>query len=585
MESTRIAKLEELLARVRANAALGHPPRAANARATSTPEGAVGEAWAARGIVETVDDEISEIDRTALRVSLERHVELALGDETPGVPFAEETEGWEPDRLELEDDDGPRLLRAREAEVPLVTAFPTQPAPPPSMVPAALAEPPPAAIAAPPSGPPPAPSRPADEDEDDDLDEEPLYPAGLHSSPDMQESVLGEVLARAARHADGEIDPRAIWDGVAGQLRGRRASSSAIQIPRVGGAVPRQEAAEKGTTLPSMPSVRLPERSVQIGLEIAGPAKPSEPPEHADSTPLAHQPTPTAPDLAAMPAALSTPPPRASRPSLELDVDNDTPPDLDFDDEPDAATSSDLRRRRIAAPTSRPSPSSRGRSMRPPAPGLEVAALRAIDDLHDGADDARPSRKRLMRTGRHHRPAPRRERRRPWLWILAALGVGAATALALAFALGKIGPTSVPGSPATTAAPVRTTPGTTATAVDLPSLATTPPPPTAPTTAAPVGSLVSPTLAPPGAPATDELKADEGYLRVDGDPSLAVYLNGNLAGQATEWIRTTCGIRHLRLARRDPPQPGASFPKWLDAGNSLVIPCRGATVVAAPTAP
>ncbi|HTJ80560.1 MAG TPA: hypothetical protein VL400_02520, partial [Polyangiaceae bacterium] len=96
-------------------------------------------------------------------------------------------------------------------------------------------------------------------------------------------------------------------------------------------------------------------------------------------------------------------------------------------------------------------------------------------------------------------------------------------------------------------------------------------------------TMLSPTLPPPGAPSTDDLREDEGYLRVEGPATLAVYLNGHLAGQTAEWIRTQCGIRYVRFARRDPPQPGASFPKWLDDGASLMIPCRGATTVTAPT--
>ncbi len=82
-----------------------------------------------------------------------------------------------------------------------------------------------------------------------------------------------------------------------------------------------------------------------------------------------------------------------------------------------------------------------------------------------------------------------------------------------------------------------------------------------------------------------DLGEGEGWLFVDSTAPLAVYLNGNLAGSVGEWMRTPCGVHFLRLAKKDPPRPGASFPTWLDEGDSLVIPCRGSTAVTAPAIP
>ena len=116
VHAARIARLEELLVRVRANAALGPSLRT---RAFIEPEPVVDP---------TIDEEIEEIDRAALKQSLERHIEVALGDPGPTVPFPEELEGWEPDPLELERDDGPRLLNRRDADIDLVdVAIPSAP--------------------------------------------------------------------------------------------------------------------------------------------------------------------------------------------------------------------------------------------------------------------------------------------------------------------------------------------------------------------------------------------------------------------------------------------------------------------------
>ncbi|HTJ82373.1 MAG TPA: hypothetical protein VL400_11685, partial [Polyangiaceae bacterium] len=291
MQSARIAKLEELLARVRANAALGPPQRGEVARSAPIP--------APAEVAVEVEDDVAEIDRSALRLSLERHVELALGDETPAVPFAEETDGWEPAPLELERDDGPRFLRSRLPDVPLVTAFQTDPAPPPSMPPP---RPTPASMSH---------EETAREPVSEHEDVEPLYPAGSSDTDDAPPSVLGEVLALAARRADGEIDPRAIWDGVAGQLKGRRSSSGVLAAVKSPGASP-----SGGGEKPAH----------------AGEAAIAAPPSSARGAAEGRV-TQAAPlDVPDAPASK----PRSARPALALDHESDLSPELDFDDEPSA---------------------------------------------------------------------------------------------------------------------------------------------------------------------------------------------------------------------------------------------------------
>jgi hypothetical protein len=516
VHAARIARLEDLLARVRANAAMGPPIRAR-------------ERTSERVLIDpTIDEEIDEIDRAALRQSLERHIEVALGDAGPTVPFAEEVEGWEPEPLELERDDGPRLLRRRDADIDLVdVAIPS------------------------------APRAPAIEpDPEPELEPElkriTPVPVALHEPKQEEEpepSELGRVLEEAAR-ARGEIDPRAIWDGLAGQLRGRRASGV--------------RAAVKAET----------DAKTRAAPEPSAPAAPPEP----------------APAPASIPKpAASSRRHRAPTSGRGGDAAASAPVlGLDFDDAPPVpAPPSSGRGLAELSPISRPSQrrlaEAAKRRSRPSAPDL-VVALDQIAELGpppDDDDDARPSRKRWARGSRRRLGArPTSSGSRRWLWVAIAAALAAA-AIALYVA--------APWQQRTPAGDASASQLGTAVGPARPRPSVEPTGPTraaatgAATTARPTATTVlSPTLPQPGAPPVEELTETEGWLRVEGGEPLAVYLNGNLAGNVGEWIRTPCGVHFLRLARKDPPRPGASFPTWLDDGDSLVIPCRGSTSVAAP---
>jgi hypothetical protein len=79
-------------------------------------------------------------------------------------------------------------------------------------------------------------------------------------------------------------------------------------------------------------------------------------------------------------------------------------------------------------------------------------------------------------------------------------------------------------------------------------------------------------------PPEEPLGEAEGWLRVRGQ-RFSIYLNGGLAGVTGQWIRTACGVRHLRLAHVDPPPRGRSFPWWVDEGGPVIVPCGASSTV------
>ncbi|MFO0554907.1 MAG: hypothetical protein U0271_41405 [Polyangiaceae bacterium] len=78
----------------------------------------------------------------------------------------------------------------------------------------------------------------------------------------------------------------------------------------------------------------------------------------------------------------------------------------------------------------------------------------------------------------------------------------------------------------------------------------------------------------PAAPTIDNPHA-QGLLWVDAHEPAEVYVNGGLVGPTSSYLKVTCGMKNVRLARVGVPPAGHSFPAWLTPGESVVIPCGG----------
>jgi hypothetical protein len=65
----------------------------------------------------------------------------------------------------------------------------------------------------------------------------------------------------------------------------------------------------------------------------------------------------------------------------------------------------------------------------------------------------------------------------------------------------------------------------------------------------------------------------------EGKASLKVFVQGVAAGDAGGWLRLPCGARFVRVAERLETAWGSSFPSWVEAGTTIVIPCRSHAVV------
>ena len=72
---------------------------------------------------------------------------------------------------------------------------------------------------------------------------------------------------------------------------------------------------------------------------------------------------------------------------------------------------------------------------------------------------------------------------------------------------------------------------------------------------------------------------DMGLLWVDAASPVTVYVQGLPAGESGAYLEVPCGLKNVRLARRDLPPPGHSFPMWLGRAESVLVPCGAANRV------
>ena len=72
---------------------------------------------------------------------------------------------------------------------------------------------------------------------------------------------------------------------------------------------------------------------------------------------------------------------------------------------------------------------------------------------------------------------------------------------------------------------------------------------------------------------------DMGLLWVDAPSPVTVYVQGLPAGANGLYLEVPCGLKNVRLARRDLPPPGHSFPMWLGKAESVLVPCGAANRV------
>lgn len=86
--------------------------------------------------------------------------------------------------------------------------------------------------------------------------------------------------------------------------------------------------------------------------------------------------------------------------------------------------------------------------------------------------------------------------------------------------------------------------------------------------------------APADAPPAADIPEGQAALRVLVAPPRWVFINGKKAGESNAWLIVPCGWRHVRLAERQPPPPGASFPAWTNEGHSVLIPCGESSEIA-----
>lgn len=560
--SGRKNKLEELLARVRERGSGLHRavgPAGESAELEAARSGLVPQVEAASrapygarrsspgfaldvgsiGPGPLIEDE--ELEQIASRRSLDRYVEATLGDDEPSVPFTEEGEGWEPEALELErSDEAPAVAEAPERAEPR----PTQEAP--------------ATTAA----------EEADFELVHELGREPqtfdagaapqlrkrssyteLPPLPFSPFPSDRPPRLAEP-TEPAEPADpfGDLDttgPQALpldvpWETLAKQLRGRRRSGE----------------------------FRIDEASAPATSAAAQPAS-------ATIEPAAH---------ARAEAERGEVPPSAAE--HEEQAEREQPAHTEAAGAQSEGATASEEARDGEPPASRP------RSIEPGA--VESASPPPLASEPPDAIAGEPS---FLRSARRTRRA-RRSRSSTWLPLagIAVLGLLAlwwtrsdgrsrtptrATASAEP-ELGRNAPSAEPSHEARRVSPSESTAASAQAA-----LVSASPPTVAATTVAPQGSAGPATngsaeAAPSGdtsdTPPNEPLGEAEGWLRVRGR-RFSVYLNGGLAGATGQWIRTACGVRHLRLAHVDPPPRGRSFPWWVDDGGPVVVPCGASVTV------
>jgi hypothetical protein len=546
-ESGRKNKLEELLARVRERGsglhrAVGPADAVAvlDTRLSSTPHplGSVGpEQPPTRrrtypGLALDVGSigpgpliEDDELEQIASRRSLDRYVEETLGDDEPSVPFPEEGEGWEADALELERSDGTAVG----------TYFPTEPAAPHSADTAAFEH------GVEPEGDSSsfgdAASKLRRRESFDELPPLPLSPFPSVPPPRFAEP---DVASTVSLEPFGDLDttgPQALpldvpWETLAKQLRGRRRSGE-FRIDE--------------SNAPTTASSKVPPETEQLETARSLPT-PAEAPSADDIRTTELEPTDRAADERA--------------PDAERASSSEAPAS-------DVATPN--RPRETEAAASEP-------------PASKPLASRPLSSEPPDAIAGEPS---FLRSARRSRRA-RKERSPAWLPLV---GVALLGLIALWWNSGdgaRRSPTrasaepSATPSPSALATPLEPHRAASSAAITERAKASAPPLVTTSTAADPLVAQATIERQASGqasdTPPEEMLGEAEGWLRVRGR-RFSVYLNGGLAGATGQWIRTSCGVRHLRLAHVDPPPRGRSFPWWVDEGGPVVVPCRASTTV------
>lgn len=175
-------------------------------------------------------------------------------------------------------------------------------------------------------------------------------------------------------------------------------------------------------------------------------------------------------------------------------------------------------------------------------------------------------------------PLPKKSGGLVWLLVAAVLVGGG---LFLAKRGGLIGdgsdplpqPTAAPTvKPAPTAAPTAVT-----TAAPALTAAPTTEPSAAPTAAPSAAPTAAPSAAPVDGPDATQLANNQGYLTVKTTGAGTVFVQGVAIGPVNQRNVALCGARFIRIAdaASGPPNP----PRWISAGTSVVIPCRGESSV------
>src|SRR5262249_24059389 len=97
----------------------------------------------------------------------------------------------------------------------------------------------------------------------------------------------------------------------------------------------------------------------------------------------------------------------------------------------------------------------------------------------------------------------------------------------------------------------------------------------APSASASAAPSASASAAPSAGADPAALPRDRGVLIMASRTDANVFVNGKLMGVTNDRIETTCGIRFVRLAKRDGSDP--RVPSWIMAGQSIQIACQAVT--------
>jgi hypothetical protein len=516
-DARRVARLEELLARVRANASQPHVvyaagPPAANgasyahaAEESSGPELGVDEAAGDPAL-----DELDyEAERIAARACLEQDAEaaLVLRHQWRGVTFAEDEDDAPQSAWGTEDRPATPLLPAESA---LLVAEDDSIAPD-AIVPSIESTAPSPEVLA-------LQKRRSPVPEPEVEEERPT-------------SELERAIELVARMRGSELDGRAIWDAVASELRER-----------------------PSTARPATPEVELSRSDVPLSpLPSLGPLSPLPP--------MGPMPAlPRLPDFSRASDDLG----RRSAPHLVLEADSLPPPA-----HPDSIPLPFSTTPSFAPPSFLPP------SAEPSASNASLLPKRARRRWHRFTT----ARRKLTARARGMSKKRRWFVALSASAALAVITLFVYDRFVVAKQVAAV-PSALSPSAVTTQTAVVPTLGPTTHEASIPLRGSAPnTTPVTMNPSALAGAVTSAPAARPPSPDASALPKDHGFLYVTTKAPTPVYLNGIVAGDSGTWLEVTCGLRHIRLARPGTPAPGGSFPMWSTEGTSVLVPCRGAASV------